>query len=128
MDIIQTPVAPCGGAASGKKSAQTSAITPVCSSVIVDVANGTLTVVEPFVSQSYGEIVSRSKNVSLLEAKSQEALPLLEGPVDAVLLEGDLNYHTVYGDLSGWRTWPDRQGAPFPLIFLRATGGLTPQA
>lgn len=87
-----------------------------------DVANGTLTVVEPFVSAELREIVSRSKNVSLLEAKSQEALPLLEGPVDAVLLEGDLNYHTVYGDLSGLANVAERQGAPFPLIFLRATG------
>jgi hypothetical protein len=87
-----------------------------------DTTDGTLTVVEPFVSAELREVVGLSGRVRLLEAKSADALPLLEGPVDAVLLEGDLNYHTVYGDLSGLAGLAARCGRPFPLVFLRATG------
>ncbi|HOI72919.1 MAG TPA: class I SAM-dependent methyltransferase [Syntrophales bacterium] len=84
--------------------------------------NGTLTVIEPFVKTELNEFIGRSGNVKLVEAKSRDALPILEGPVDAVLLEGDLNYHTVYGDLSGIADMAERCQTPFPIVFLRATG------
>jgi hypothetical protein len=87
-----------------------------------DSTNGTLTVVEPFVKPQLMDIIGRSRNTNLLQAKSREALPRLEGPVDAVLLEGDLNYHTVHGDLSNIADMAERCRMPFPIVFLRATG------
>lgn len=84
--------------------------------------NGTLTVIEPFVKKELLEFIGQSGSVKLMEAKSRDALPILEGPVDAVLLEGDLNYHTVYGDLSDIADMAERCRTPFPVVLLRATG------
>ena len=49
-------------------------------------------------------------------------MPQLSGAVDAVLLEGDLNYHTILGDLRQVQALNERCGAPFPVVFLRAVG------
>jgi hypothetical protein len=87
-----------------------------------DSINGRLTIIEPFVKKQLQDIIRHSKNINLVEAKSRDALPLMEGPVDAVLLEGDLNYDTVYGDLSNIADMAERCRRPFPVVFLRATG------
>jgi hypothetical protein len=87
-----------------------------------DLCNGTLTVIEPAVLPSLQEVIDQSDKVRLLAAKSRDALPLLDSLIDAVLLEGDLNYHTVYDDLADLEELARRQKIPFPLVFLRATG------
>ncbi|NLT23699.1 MAG: class I SAM-dependent methyltransferase [Syntrophorhabdus sp.] len=83
---------------------------------------GRLTVVEPTVLPSLREIVDRSDRIELFEGTSHDALSILGGAVDAVMLEGDLNYYAVYHDLLGIEAMAARLGAFFPVIFLRATG------
>jgi hypothetical protein len=87
-----------------------------------EICNGSLIVIEPAVLTDLQEIVDQSKKIRLYAAKSREALPLIEAPIDAVLLEGDLNYHSIYNDLSDIANLAKRHQTPFPLVFLRATG------
>ena len=39
-------------------------------------------------------------------------------PVDTVLLEGDLNYYTAYGDLLRIEELSRRQNILFPIVFF----------
>ncbi|MBN1551436.1 hypothetical protein JW979_08205 [bacterium] len=84
--------------------------------------NGTLIIIEPVILSSLQKIVDHSKNIKLFATTSREAMPLISTPLDAVMLEGDLNYQTVYGDLLDIERFVNRQKTTFPLIFLRATG------
>lgn len=84
--------------------------------------NGTLTVIEPTILSSLQEIVDHSNSIKLFAATSHVAIPLVTAPVDAVMLEGDLNYHTVYNDLVDIEQIVKCKHVPFPLVFLRATG------
>lgn len=86
-----------------------------------DSLNGNLTIIEPALSSPLQEIINHSQRATLHNARSCEALPLLAAPVDAVLLEGDLNYHTVYGDLLGIEGLCKRCNAPFPVIFFKGS-------
>ncbi len=83
---------------------------------------GSLVVIEPEVRPSLKRRLERSKRVQLIPERSQDALPRVSEAVDAVLLEGDLNYHTVLGDLRQILAVNERCGAPFPVVFLRAVG------
>jgi hypothetical protein len=80
--------------------------------------DGTMIVIEPTVRPPLRRIVEKSKRVSLLAETSHAALPHLDAPVDAVLLEGDLNYHTVYVDLKGIGRLSDRMSTHFPLVIF----------
>lgn len=82
---------------------------------------GTLVVVEPAVTTELEAIVSRSSKVRLLAEKSATAIPHLDGPVDAVMLEGDLNYAAVIGDLRAIADVSRRIEAPWPLVFVKNT-------
>jgi len=84
--------------------------------------DGRLIVVEPTVPVSLREIVNRSDRIELFERTSHDALPAIERVIDAVMLEGDLNYYTVYHDLLGIEAMAGRLATPFPVVFLRATG------
>jgi len=87
-----------------------------------EACEGTLTVIEPAVLPSLQKIADQSKRVRVFSSTSRDSLTLLDSCIDAVLLEGDLNYHTVYGDLADIEQMAKRQKMPFPLVFLRATG------
>lgn len=81
-------------------------------------SDGSLIVIEPIVTEALREVVGDSRRVTLLAEKSQAALPRLEARIDAVLLEGDLNYHSVLTDLREIAELSQRQGIPFPLVFF----------
>lgn len=87
-----------------------------------NVHDGVLTVIEPTVLPSLQEIIDQSNRIKLLENTSRNALLLIDAPVDAVMLEGDLNYHTIHSDLADIEKMAKRFWKLFPLVFLRATG------
>lgn len=86
-----------------------------------DTFDADLIVIEPTVTPSLQELVSSSTRVYLFAEKSHKALPQINAPVDAVLLEGDLNYYTVHGDLLAIEQLSRRQNIPFPIIFVAST-------
>lgn len=81
--------------------------------------NADLTVIEPSVKPVLKEIIGSSPRVSLFAQKSHEALPRINVPIDAVILEGDLNYYATYGDLTAIKELCRRQGIPFPVILVK---------
>jgi hypothetical protein len=83
-----------------------------------DAFEALLIVIKPAVTPSLQEVISSSKRVHLFAEKSHKALPQINAPVDAVLLEGDLNYYTVYGDLVGIEDLSRRQNIPFPIVLF----------
>ena len=83
-----------------------------------DTFDANLIVIEPSVTPSLQEVVSSSTRVRLFAEKSHEALPRVDAPVEAVLLEGDLNYYTVRGDLVGIEELSIRQNVTFPIVFF----------
>jgi hypothetical protein len=80
-----------------------------------------LTVIEPAVSPSLQAIVNKSPRVRLYAKKSQEAIPLISSPIDVVLLEGDLNYSAVLGDLNALHKLSRKNNFPFPVVFARTS-------
>ena len=80
---------------------------------------GRLTVVEPFVSPALEQIIGTSSAVTLLPQKSHQALEEFAGSVDAVMLEGDLNYATVLRDLTQVQRIAKRSNGAFPLVFFK---------
>jgi hypothetical protein len=84
-----------------------------------DSCNGTLTIIEPAVSAPLKEIVDRSTRTMFFADRSCEALPRMNSAIDAVILEGDLNHHTVYGDLCGIEDLCRRCNNAFPVIFVK---------
>jgi len=85
-----------------------------------DIFDAKLVVVEPTVKPCLEEILRASSHVRLFAEKSHDALPKVDLPVNAVLLEGDLNYHTTYGDLSEIEKLARRQSIDFPTVFVRS--------
>ena len=85
-----------------------------------DAFDAQLIVIEPFVKQDLQKIIDNSGRISLMEEKSQSGIPKVDTPIDAVFLEGDLNYHTTYGDLADIEQMAKRQQMPFPLVFFRS--------
>jgi len=83
--------------------------------------NADLIVIEPFVKPSLQKIADSSNKVSLMAEKSMEAMPNINTPIDVVLLEGDLNYFSVYNDLIAIRDLSVRQGTPIPCCFFRSS-------
>jgi hypothetical protein len=83
-----------------------------------EVNGGSLIVVEPNVTDALREILGNARRVSLFAEKSRTALSRIEMAVDAVLLEGDLNYHTVLSDLRAIGSLSERGGKPFPVVFF----------
>ena len=84
-----------------------------------DFCNGTLKVIEPAVSDTLKEIVERSTRTMLFADRSCEALPHINSAIDAVIMEGDLNHHTVYDDLCGIEDLCGRCNTAFPVIFVK---------
>ena len=73
-------------------------------------------------SLSLLDIVSTSLlDIDLLNERSSVALPKIDVPVDAVFLEGDLNYHTIYNDLIEIKALSWRKNISFPTIFVPNT-------
>lgn len=77
---------------------------------------GRLTVVEPDAGPSLRALVDGLDSTDRMSMVSRDALKVIKGPVDAVLLEGDLNYATVLEDLRGIEGLSERLGIPFPLV------------
>lgn len=86
-----------------------------------DTFDATLIVIEPVVTPSLQKIVSSSTRVRLYAEKSQTALPRVDSPVDAVLLEGDLNYYAVQNALLAIEQLSRRQNIAFPIVFVNST-------
>ncbi|MEI6155294.1 MAG: class I SAM-dependent methyltransferase [Deltaproteobacteria bacterium] len=80
-----------------------------------------LAVIEPFVKPSLQKITDTSNRVNLMAEKSLAAIPNINSPIDAVLLEGDLNYFSVYSDLLAIRDLSVRRGIPIPCCFFRSS-------
>ncbi len=87
-----------------------------------EAVQGQLIVVEPEVRSPLRKLVEGAGRVSLMPEISEMALSRISTPVDAVLLEGDLNYHTVLGDLHGIQELSRRMGPRFPLVFFANAG------
>jgi hypothetical protein len=83
-------------------------------------AKGSLIVVEPFVLPELERILDESEYSILFSKKSHDALPQISTRVDAVLLNGDLNYHTVYGDLLAIADVARRTSGAFPTVILKS--------
>jgi hypothetical protein len=84
--------------------------------------NGQLIVVEPVVRPPLLRMVEGSGHVQLMAEVSETALPKIAMPVDAVLLEGDLNYHTVLRDLQGIQELSRRMGRRVPPVVFANAG------
>lgn len=85
-----------------------------------EVVDSSLVVIEPGVRRLLRGCLEGPTHVQLIPERSHEALPQVSEAVDAVPLEGNLNYHTVLSDLRQVQTVSERCGAPFPIVFLRA--------
>jgi hypothetical protein len=83
--------------------------------------DGHLTIVEPCPAGGLRQMVEGSKRARLIEAFSDQVADEVELPVDLVVLEGDLNYHTVLRDLKMVQAWGSRQNRGFPVVFVCAT-------
>jgi len=83
-----------------------------------DTFDATLIVIEPIVTPSLQKVIGSSARIHLFAEKSQTALPRVAASVDAVLLEGDLNYYTVHNDLLSIAQLSRRQNIPFPIVFF----------
>jgi Methyltransferase domain len=79
----------------------------------------TLIVIDPVVGPELEAVCRGALGVRIVARKSHEALPDI-GPVDAVLLNGDLNYHTVTGDLSAIAQAAQRHARSFPLVVTKS--------
>lgn len=81
--------------------------------------NGTLTVVEPFVSHALRHAIKDKPFVQLVAEKSQKALTEFPASFDAILLEGDLNYAAVTADLHALESLCKKNNSAFPLLFVK---------
>jgi hypothetical protein len=84
--------------------------------------DGQLIVVEPDVRPALLQLVEASGRVHLMSEISGTALPKISMPVDAVLLEGDLNYETVQEDLRGIWELSRRLDTRFPSVIFASAG------
>jgi SAM-dependent methyltransferase len=66
--------------------------------------------------EEYGERLIFHKALSL------EALPNIEGGFDAVLIDGDHNWYTVYNELKMIEERSEASSRPFPLVMLHDIG------
>jgi hypothetical protein len=89
-------------------------------SMYCDAFGAALTVIDPVLKPSLQRIISSSGKIKMIVGKSHDVFPTLDQPVDAVFLEGDLNYYTVYGDLAAIKGLADRRNISFPLAFVRS--------
>lgn len=82
-------------------------------------AGGDVVAIEPAADPALVELAKRSPELELVRATSVEALREIPPP-DAVILDGDHNYHTVTAEL---RLLDERaRGAKFPLVLLHDVG------
>ncbi len=89
-------------------------------SMYCETFGATLTVIDPILKPSLQQVVSSSGKIEMIVGKSHDVLPALDRPIDAVFLEGDLNYYTIYGDLAATKNLADRQNIAFPTVFVRS--------
>lgn len=83
--------------------------------------DGNLIVIEPIVTQEFRDVAKRFSRIRLIGAKSHDALPGIGEPLDAVILEGDLNYYSVLDDLTEIEKLANRTKSPFPLVFFSSS-------
>lgn len=83
--------------------------------------DGHLTVIEPKVTDALRTVIAGAPCVRLCEERGETALARLACGIDAVLLEGDLNYATVHADLVAIGRIAKRTCTPFPLVFVKGT-------
>ncbi|NPU86158.1 MAG: hypothetical protein HPY65_16900 [Syntrophaceae bacterium] len=81
---------------------------------------GFLTVVEPFVLPELEEIMEGDVCGRLIAKKSHEAIPGIMDPIDVVLLNGDLNYHSMRVDLQDIAEMAERKGRDFPTLITKS--------
>jgi hypothetical protein len=78
--------------------------------------------IDPELTAEIRRLVEASGGRLVFHAKrSLEALPTIAG-LDAVLLDGDHNWYTVYHELEMIAQLSDRDGRPFPVTFLHDVG------
>lgn len=82
--------------------------------------NGFLTVIEPYVLEALEKVLQGRPRCRLIRAKSHAAIPDIKDPIDILLLNGDLNYHTVYGDLCAIAATAKNTGTAFPTVILKS--------
>ncbi len=82
---------------------------------------GNVAAVEPVESVSLRRLASRSPKLTLLMEKSETAIPKICSPVDAVFLEGDINYYTARNDVSAIDGLAKRTNTGFPIVFVKNT-------
>jgi hypothetical protein len=82
--------------------------------------DGSIIVVEPFVTPELRKVIEGNRRCLLLEEKSHDAIPRIDTPIDVVVLNGDLNYYTVIGDLRALSDMAERIGEPFPTILTKS--------
>jgi hypothetical protein len=83
--------------------------------------NATLIVVDPFPAfheKQWGEELGQ--NMILLREYSLDVLPRLAW-MDAVLIDGDHNWYSVYHELKEVEKFAQKPGGRFPLVFLHDT-------
>jgi hypothetical protein len=85
-----------------------------------DSAGGSLVVVEPFVTPELEGIVADNGRCRLIVGKSHDVFPQIQNSIDVVFLNGDLNYHTVRGDLADIDEMAKRTGQPFPVVVMKS--------
>lgn len=79
-----------------------------------------LTIIEPVIRPELRDIIVNLDYIKLFAGKSQTVLPEINFSVDAVFLEGDLNYCAVHHDLLEIEKISRRQSIPFPIVFARS--------
>ncbi len=84
-------------------------------------ADGMLTIIEPVITPELEAILAGASHYKLIADKSCAAIPQIESPVEVVLLNGDLNYYTTYGDLSAIEKLANRMAISFPAVIHKST-------
>lgn len=82
---------------------------------------GSLVIIEPFVLPELEMVLKDSEGCHVLyAAKSHEVLLSIQEPFDVVLLNGDINYYTVYEDLSRIGDIARKTNGIFPTVIIRS--------
>jgi len=84
--------------------------------------DGRLTIIEPVITPELEGILAGASHYELIIGKSEAAIPQVVSPIEVVLLNGDINYYTAYGDLAALEKLADRTAISFPTVIHRSAG------
>lgn len=83
--------------------------------------DGMLTIIEPVITPELEAILAGASHYKLIADKSVVAIPQVDSPVEVVLLNGDLNYYTAYGDLLAIEKLANSMAISFPTVIHKST-------